>query len=454
MKNPWLPFTAILAVLVAVNLWTARSPLRLDLTSTGAYSIGPESRRVIDAVRDPVTVTFFYDLRNKAMQDSKALLEQYGVNPLITVRTIDPMLQPAEARRHQVQFPGTVVFEAGGRRVAVNGGTEVEFTNGLIRASQQAVQTVCFTDGHNEADPLGLKSHDHFEQDMGHSHSHSNGGRTLEIHERHGMGMAREALEALGYRVRPVLISRGPEQLAGCAVLVVAAPQSRFEGAETEQIRRYLADGGRALMMLEPFADHGLDAVLAEYGIRHQRALVQDDDSHYWTDAGTPAVTRYSRHRITRNLAMSFYAGAAPLTPIPGPRIPGLSLTPLVQTSAATRTQPLDGSTGESGVQTLMVLATRALREAPGRETQLAVIGDGDLVTNSFFARFGNGALFLNTIGALADQDNLIDIVPRTYDMKTVQLTNGQMQFAFLTSTVALPGLAAIIGVILWRRRR
>ena len=455
MRGVWLP--AVLAVLVAANLFAARAPLRLDLTSAGAYSLGPDSLRVVGAVRRPVAVTFFYDLRNKAMQDAKALLEQYAVNPLVSVRAIDPMLQPAEARRHQVQFAGTTIFESEGRRVVVNGGTEVEFTNGLIRATQQAAQTVCFTDGHNEADPFSLKTHDHFEHDMGHGHSHSSGGRALEIHERHGMGMAKDALEALGYQVRAVSLSRGPGQLAGCAVVVVAAPQIAFEPAEAAQLIEHLAAGGRAVVMLEPFVAHGLDGVLAEYGIRHQRALVLDEDSHYWTDAGTPAVTRYSRHRITRNLAMSFYPGAAPLAPLPGARPAGLSLTPLVQTTARSRVEPLaGGAAGEDGAQTLMVLATKALAAVEGRkrEAQLVVVGDGDAFTNSFFARFGNGALFLNAVSALAEQENLIDIVPRTYEMRTVQLTNGQMQVAFLTSTVALPGLLAVVGLITWRRRR
>ncbi|HYH39962.1 MAG TPA: DUF4350 domain-containing protein [Azospirillum sp.] len=454
MRAPWLPAAAVLAVLVAANLHAARTPLRLDLTSAGAYSLGPESRKVVEAVRRPVTITFFHDLRSKAMQDSKALLEQYAANPLITVRAIDPMLQPAEARRHQVQFAGTTIFESEGRRVAVNGGTEVEFTNGLIRATRQAAQTVCFTDGHNEADPFSLKTHDHFENDMGHSHSHSTGGRALEIHERHGMGMAKDALEALGYQVRAATLSRGPDQLAGCAVVVVAAPQAAFEAAEAAQLREHLASGGRAIVMLEPFAAHGLDGLLAEYGVRHRRALVQDEESHYWTDAGTPAVTRYSRHRITRNLAMTFYPGAAPLTPASGARPAGLSITPLVQTSPRSGVQPLDGGAADEGVQTLMVLATRALGGEPKREAQLVVVGDGDAFTNSFFARFGNGALFLNAVSALAEQDSLIDIVPRTYEMRTVQLTNGQMQLAFLTSTVALPGLLAVVGLVTWRRRR
>lgn len=453
----WLPVAAVLAVLVAANLLAARTPVRLDLTSAGSYTLGPESRRVVEAVTKPVSVTFFYDLRNKAMQDSKALLEQYTVNPLVTVRAVDPMLQPAEARRHQVQFAGTAIFESEGRRVVVNGGTEVEFTNGLIRATQLAAQTVCFTDGHNEADPFSLKTHDHFENDMSHSHSHSSGGRALEIHERHGMGMARDALDALGYQVRAVQLSRGPGQLAGCTVAVVAAPQVPFEAAEAEQLRAWMAEGGRAVVLLEPFAAHGLDVVLADFGIRHQRALVLDEESHYWTDGGTPAVTRYSRHRITRNLAMTFYAGASPLTPAPGPRAAGVTLNPLVQTSARSRTQPLAGDAApDTGAQTLMVMATRTL-EGEGvtpRQAQLAVVGDGDFATNSFFGRFGNGTLFLNTVSALAEQDNLIDIVPRNYEMRTVQLTNGQMQAAFLTSTVVLPGLVAALGIVAWRRRR
>ncbi len=452
----WLPVAAMLAVLVAVNLLAARSPVRLDLTSAGSYSLGPESRRVVEAVGTPVTVTFFYDLRNRAMQDAKALLEQYAANPLITVRAVDPMLQPAEARRHKVQFAGTAIFQSGDRRITVNGGTEVEFTNGLIRAAQQAAQTVCFTDGHTEADPFSLKTHDHFETDMSHGHSHSTGGRALEIHERHGMGMARDALDALGYRVQAVQLSRGPGQLAGCSVVVVAAPQVAFEAAEAEQLRAHLAGGGRAILLLEPLVAHGLDGLLEEYGIRHHRALVLDDESHYWTDPGTPAVTRYSRHRITRNLAMTFYPGAAALTPAPGARAAGLTLTPLVQTSARSRTQSVGGdAVAEDGAQTLMVLATRTMQDDDAaRRAELVVVGDGDFATNSFFARFGNGTLFLNTVSALAEQENLIDIVPRVHTMRTVQLTNGQMQAAFLTSTVALPGALAVIGLIVWRRRR
>jgi ABC-type uncharacterized transport system involved in gliding motility auxiliary subunit len=254
--------------------------------------------------------------------------------------------------------------------------------------------------------------------------------------------------------VRAATLSRGPDQLAGCAVVVVAAPQVAFEPAEVAQLRGHLAAGGRAVLMLEPFAAHGLDGLLAEYGIRHRRALVLDDESHYWTDPGTPAVTRYSRHRITRSLAMTFYPGAAPLTPAPGARPAGLSITPLVQTSARSQAQPLDGGAPEDGVQTLMVLAARAPADGAAREAQLVVVGDGDAFTNSFFARFGNGALFLNTVSALAEQDSLIDIVPRTYEMRTVQLTNGQMQLAFLTSTVALPALLAMVGIVTWRRRR
>ena len=119
-----LPALALGVAAVAVNQWALDHPKRWDLTSAGVYSIGPQTRRVLDELQQPVAVTFFYDLRSKEMNDARALLEQYAAqNRAFTVRSFDPALAPAEARRQQVQFAGTAVFESNGRRVVVNGGS-------------------------------------------------------------------------------------------------------------------------------------------------------------------------------------------------------------------------------------------------------------------------------------------------------------------------------------------
>jgi len=64
----------------------------------------------------------------------------------------------------------------------------------------------------------------------------------------------------------------------------------------------------------------------------------------------------------------------------------------------------------------------------------------------------GNGALFLNGISYLAEQDRLLDITPRNYELPRLQMTNGQMRATFVLSTLVLPALA--LGLALWLRWR
>jgi ABC-type uncharacterized transport system involved in gliding motility auxiliary subunit len=451
-----LPALALGVAAVAVNQWALDHPKRWDLTSAGVYSIGPQTRRVLDELQQPVAVTFFYDLRSKEMNDARALLEQYAAqNRAFTVRSFDPALAPAEARRQQVQFAGTAVFESNGRRVVVNGGSEADFTNGLIRVTVTGDQRVCFTDGHVEADPQSLKSHDHFEGDMGSGHSHSSGGRQLVVHERHGMGMARDALQTLGYGVRVVSLVAGPNALAGCTVVVIAGPQQAFVAAEVAQLQAYAAAGGRLIALVDPFVDSGLAPLFADFGLKLEPRLVLDDQSHYWTDPATPAVSTYPRHKITRNLPLTFFPGAASLVPLPGKRNGEVRLTPLVQTGDAARSEPIPPATGkpDTGLQTLAVLASKKL-DAADKRAELVLVGDVDFGTNSFFHVLGNGALFLNAVSYLADQQRLIDITPRQYELPRVQLTNGQMRATFILSTVLLPLTALALSVFVWWRRR
>ncbi|MGR8920866.1 MAG: DUF7088 domain-containing protein, partial [Gammaproteobacteria bacterium] len=111
-----LPVVAVGAVAAVLNLWAVRAPLRVDLTSGGVYTIAPETRAVIERLERPVEVTFFYDLRSRAMTDARFMLEQIAAaSPLITLVSHDPVLDPAAAERHGVRFAGTTVFESGGR---------------------------------------------------------------------------------------------------------------------------------------------------------------------------------------------------------------------------------------------------------------------------------------------------------------------------------------------------
>ena len=148
-------------------------------------------------------------------------------------------------------------------------------------------------------------------------------------------------------------------------------------------------------------------------------------------------------------------------------------LTPLVQTSDAARSEAIGpgGKPPDTGLQTLAVLATRRLAGPAGAasstaagasdestadaKAELLLVGDGDFASNSFFHVLGNGALFLNAVSYLADQQRLIDITPRNYELPRLQMTNGQMRATFVLSTLLLPAAALAWALFAgWRRRR
>lgn len=445
----WLPVLAVAAVLLAVNLWSVRHLGRLDLTAQRVYSLTPESVEVARQIKQPVEVTWFYDLRNKSMVDALELLRQYEhANPLIRVRGVDPALRPAEAREAGIQFAGSAVLAADTRKMTINGGTETDFTNALIRINQRGAQTVCFTQGHREPLLDSLNSLDDMEDQDG----TENLVARVEVHEQHGMAMARNALQTLGFSTRAVNAGSLAQALPRCAVVVAAGPRTPFGEEDMEALRTWTAAGGKTFLLLEPDTQHGLDALLSDFGIARPAGVLTDPGSHYRNDSGSPAVSDYTRHKMTRGLPLSFFPGAAGLEPA-GDRLPkGVLVTPLAQTSDQAH---LPGQ--PAARYALMVLATRnaqAASEDGSARPTLLVTGDSDFATNRHFATLGNGTLFTNGVTLLAGADDLLTIRPRHYENRRVELSNRQMRTVFWTSTVVLPLLALTAGLLLWWRRR
>ena len=464
-----------LGVLLVLAYLSTRYTARFDLTEARRYSLSEPTVTMLKRLDRPVHIVFFHDpLMRETVELYQLIARQ---SPRVTLELYDPMLNPAQARMLGVPFAGTAVMESEGRRLQVNGGSETDIANGILRVSRGATQRVCFLDGHGEPDPFSIESHDHMEGAAGHSHGL---GARYVLHERHGMAKARHALETMNYRVDKVSLTQGGNALGECAVLVVAGPKVALLPTEVEVIRGYLAGGGNGFFMLDPFVQTGLEPVLREYGIVVDDDIVIDEASHFWADVSSPAVSDYNRHQVTRDLPLTFFPGARSLSPTPQ-RVPGTSVIPLVNSSKKSwgqghraRVEFVSGR-DVPGPHTLMVLALRRpvssdpaeasrrmLEQAPasppqgdvGRRSRVAIVGDSDFATNSFFHIMGNGTLFLNAVNYLAAQEGLIGIQPRTHDLPRVNLTNQQMKGTFFLSVVLVPGLLAVVGTAVWWTQR
>lgn len=441
-----VPSVALMAAFVAINMISVRWSYQIDLTSTGVYSLSPESLEIAKSVVNPVQVIFFSNEQNQELRDASTLLQQLAkASPNISLTISDPNLEPSLARKHRVRFAGTTVYISGDRRAVTYGGTETEFVNGLIRVGQEGEQFVCFSDGHAESDPLSNESHDH--QEGAGSHSHSSGGKPLIVHEGHGMGSARRALETLGYLVEKRNLLNGNVSLEGCNILIVASPKVPFLNEEVLVIRDFLNDGRGVILLSEPGVVSGLSDLISDYHLNVTLEAVSDPVLHYGTDSWTPAVSSYPEHEITRNLPLSFFPGVSAISILEENASDSIVISQVANSSS-------EALLGESQKKGEKILAAYAIKQDGDIKSRLLVFGDGDFATNSYFHVLGNGALFLNSVNSILQRTSLHSISPRSYEESRVTLTNQQMFMTFAASTVVLPCLLSLFGLGFWWRGR
>ena len=95
-----------------------------------------------------------------------------------------------------------------------------------------------------------------------------------------------------------------------------------------------------------------------------------------------------------------------------------------------------------------------AAADAPRPETRVAVVGDSDFASNGVLGIQGNRDLFMNIVGWLSQQENLIAIRPKEAADRRITLTAAQQSNIIWLSLLIIPGLVFGTGVYSWWRRR
>jgi ABC-type uncharacterized transport system involved in gliding motility auxiliary subunit len=97
--------------------------------------------------------------------------------------------------------------------------------------------------------------------------------------------------------------------------------------------------------------------------------------------------------------------------------------------------------------------------EGPGgqgkRPMRLVVYGDSDFATNQLVqGNPANAVLLANSLNWLAEREALLTIPPKKTEQVRLSLTPGELRSVYLLTLLALPGLAVVLGVFVYTRRR
>jgi ABC-type uncharacterized transport system involved in gliding motility auxiliary subunit len=372
-----------------------------------------------------------------------SLLNEYAnYSDRLTIRQIDPDLNPDQARRYGVDqlgaVYGVVMFGGSHGRRMVYGPqiateAEHEFTSAILEVTGTKQKKVYFLTGHGE------------------------GGISADF------SAARDGLRDNLFQVEPLDLLATPRVPDDAAVVIIAGPQRPPVESELGKLAEYLEKNGRMLVMLNPNPPEAFRRLLSRWWVTFRDGVLVDPASNVVPHVDNILVPR------TRNafqLSETFFLGATAV--IPADEIPeGVKLTPLVWTSPEAWMEStfvpgekpsFDRAADERGPFAIGALvdgvpAGDSTSTPDG--TRLIVFGDSDLATNASFGNGDNGTLFLSAVNWLAAGRQIISVDRKVLTTRRLLLRPEEARFLNVSSIGLLPlVLLLVAGYLWWRRSR
>src|SRR3954464_149595 len=450
----------VLAILVAINYIGTKQNKRWDLTANKQFGLSDQSRNVVAKLEAPLQIQVFAQ-EQQFGRFQERMKENENASKQISTEYIDPEKKPSAAKQNNIDRMPTIVFNYKGRSERVNADGEQDLTNAIIKVVSGQQRKVYFTQGHGEKDTTSA--------------------------ERDGYNVIATALGRENYTVDKIAIAQAGSIPDDAAVVVVAGPKVDFFAPEVEALKKYLDKQGKLLLELDPpdKVDSppltNLVALAHDWGIQAGNNVVVDVSGMgrmIGTDASVPVVAPpYPSHPITQRFGMmTAFPLAREASPISG-GVNGHTAQSFIETGPRSWAETdlkalmtsgqvsLDESKGDKKGPIVLGSAVSAAAgaatppkpgepDAPKPETRLAMIGDSDFAANGTLGVPGNRDLFMNTIGWLSQQDNLISIRPKEADDRRITLTATQESNIFWLSLLIIPGFVFGAGVMTWWKRR
>jgi hypothetical protein len=477
--NLLLQAVLFLTFIGGLNYLARSHSWRFDLTRYRRYSLSAETLAYLHELSLPVHIVVTSSSQAGDTHDHalEGLLREYVYatesNPggQITVEYVDLYQDRRQTEKYGVETPGVVLLLCGGRRRVltpdnlyhVEDRTRKEFigeqaiTAAVLDVSNPDRKKIYFLVGHGELRPD-------------------------DVDPARGLSMARDQLRLRNYDVETLDLAAARKIPADASLLVSASPIDPYTPFEQELLRQYLGAGaGRLVLFLAPGTQPGLnDLLIDDWGILVDDDVILDAASDSMTEDGDLIIRAYAQHPITQTL-VDYKEGlrigqARSVRPLPG-RPAGGELT--VVTLAATSTtawgevdarqrgiQPFTAGLDIKGLPQMdppnRLGVAVASEKVPVRgdlpssvpRGRIVVIGTGDMISNARITNTGAELLFLGAVNWTIGRDMALNVPARPIERFSLSLSAGDLARLRYTLMLALPGIAALLGIaVYWARR-
>ncbi len=400
-----------------------------DWTATQRHSLSGTTLTLLEKIKEPITMTSFISDTHELKPEIMAQFERYKAhNPLLEPQFVDPSFAPAKVREFNIQQEGEIVVSRGTRQEHVYDLSEQSLTNALIRVSRDQIHWLIFTEGHGER-PLSDANF--------------------------GLNLWQQQLKQKGLQSRSLNLAEHSQIPDNTAVLVIASPETAWLPGEIKIIQDFIQQGGNLLWLAEPESNSHLAPLAEQLNIQFSPGTLIDPNGELLgiADPHFTIITRYADHPIGQavpNVTLFPYARGLTYQ-----EHENWTILPLLTSNEnvwsdieKTNNPPIfDEMIDGIGPFDIGLLLTR-------EQQRIAVIGDGDFLSNAYLGNAGNLDLGIALINWLVEDDELITIPIKTGDDIQLNFSRIQSIVIGLGFFLALPLLLLSIGTFIWWHRR
>jgi ABC-type uncharacterized transport system involved in gliding motility auxiliary subunit len=440
-----LYITVALAVVTVANVLADRYDKSYDTTANKRYSLSDQTIKVVKGLKQDLTITYF--AQDSQFGTAKDKLDMYAnLSPKVHVVYVDPDKKPLVATQAGFKNLNTAIVQIGANKNEAKSLSEEDLTGAIIRDLKNTARTVCFVSGSGE----------HLIDDTGRS----------------GYSRLKDLIAKDDYQGKSIDLLQKAEVPGDCTVVVVGGPRGDYQQPEVDALKKYVEDGGRALILLDPPLKIGredigdnsaLTTLLESWGVTPNKDLILDFNPVGQLAGLGPQValvTRYDSHPIVNEMkgTATGFPLSRSLDTKSGDKTTVEKLFDSSDSSLATTkldSDRIDPSDPKNKKGPLTIAAAGSYKT--GKENsqgRFVVVGSSLWAANSFLPFNGNRDLALNAMNWLSSDEDLISIRPKEPEDRKLTMTRSQVRWVGITSLLLVPLLVICTGLSVWWRRR
>ena len=445
-----------IAVTVLINMVVGNLPdsiKKIDVTSEKLYSLTDQTKDFVGALQEDVTV---YVLANESSMDSLVVqtLERYqGLSKHLKVEYVDPAVSP----KFYTQYTDSSV-SSGSLIVVSDKRSKVIDYNSLYETSIDYSTYSTNVTGYDGEGQLTSALAYVTSENMPKVYNITGHGE-LEWESSYKSVIEKENVE---YENLTLLNCEQIPEDAEC--IIINSPTNDFSEDDAAKVLEYLKNGGKAIVTATwtESAMTNFESVLDWYGISIAEGIVVEESANNYYQYPVFLVPEVEYDELTNGIYGSYnifvQMGRGLVTNENADD--SVEISTLLSTSdSAFSKVDITATTyekEEGDIEGPFAIGMKAVKTEGENESTLIVFGSEGLFTESSdrMVAGANVQLFTNCLSSLVEHETTVAIAVKSYEVSYLSLTQSQIVLLGLITTIIIPVITLISGIVIWIKRR